>query len=157
MGVEPSLDTSALAKWYLNERYSEQFEVFIQEQPSALISRLTAVEFRCLLARRRRTGEISIATEARVYAAFEHDIGAGFLHLHPVDDHHVLSALGLIIRLRRHPLRTLDALHLAIAQALDCSCLATADKIMAAAGKAAGLDSVTFFGPVVSPRLHRNI
>jgi uncharacterized protein with PIN domain len=58
----PYLDTGALAKWYLNEPFSEQFEAFIQEQPSAAISRLTVVEFRCLLARRRRAGEITKTT-----------------------------------------------------------------------------------------------
>jgi hypothetical protein len=29
------LDTSALAKWYLNEPFSEQFEAFIREEPTA--------------------------------------------------------------------------------------------------------------------------
>jgi hypothetical protein len=52
--VGPYLDTSALAKWYLSEPFSEAFEEFIQEQETAAISRLTVVEFRCLLARRRR-------------------------------------------------------------------------------------------------------
>lgn len=50
----PYLDTSALAKWYLNEPFSEKFEAFIQEYSTAAISRLTVVELRCLLARRRR-------------------------------------------------------------------------------------------------------
>ncbi len=30
----PYLDTSALAKWYLNEPFSKEFEAFIQEQPA---------------------------------------------------------------------------------------------------------------------------
>ena len=139
------LDTSALAKWYLNEPFSEEFEAFIQGQPAAAISRLTVVEFRCLLARRRRAGEITKTVESRVYAAFEKDVGAGFLQVHPVADEHLIAALGLITRLGRYPLRTLDALHLAIAQAIQCRRLATADKTMAAAGKAAGLGVTRFF------------
>jgi hypothetical protein len=135
----PYLDTSALAKWSLNEPFSEQFEAFIREQATAAISRLTIVEFRCLLARRRRAGDITKAIEARVYASFERDVGAGFLQVHPVADEHLLAALGLIARLGRYPLRTLDALHLAIVQAIPRRRLATADKIMAAAGKAVGL------------------
>jgi len=141
----PYLDTSALAKWYLNEPFSEQFEAFIQEQPAAAISRLTVVEFRCLLARRRRAGELTRAVESRVYAAFEKDIGAGFLQVHPVADEHLIAALGLLTRLGRYPLRTLDALHLAIAQGIHCRRLATADKTMAEAGKAAGLGVDRFF------------
>ena len=139
------LDTSALAKWYLNEPFSEQFEAFIREEPTAVISRLSVVEFRCLLARRRRAGEISKAIESRVYASFEKDVGAGFLQVYPVTDEHLIAALGLITRLGRHPLRTLDALHLAIAQGIHCRRLATADKTMADAGKAAGLVVARFF------------
>ena len=141
----PYLDTSALAKWYLNEPFSEEFEAFIQEQPTAAISRLSVVEFRCLLARRRRAGEITRAIESRVYASFEKDIGAGSLQVYPVADEHLIAALGLIERLGRYPLRTLDALHLAIAQGIHCRRLATADKIMADAGKAAGLGIERFF------------
>jgi predicted nucleic acid-binding protein len=139
------VDTSALAKWYLNEPFSEQFAAFIQERPTAAISRLTVVELRCLLARRRRAGEITKPIESQVFAAFEKDIGAGFLQVHPVADEHLIAALGLITRLARYPLRTLDALHLAIAQGIPCRRLATADKTMADAGKAAGLAVDRFF------------
>ncbi len=141
----PYLDTSALAKWYLNEPFSEQFEAFIRKQSSAAVSRLTTVEFRCLLARRRRAGEITKSVESRVYASFEQDVGAGFLQVHPVADEHLIAALRLIARLGRHPLRTLDALHLAIAQGIHCRRLATADRTMADAGKAIGLGVTHFF------------
>ena len=141
----PYLDTSALAKWYLNEPRSEQVEAFIRAQSSAAISRLTVVEFRCLLARRRRAGEITKSVESRVYASFEQDVGAGFLQVYPVADEHLIAALSLITRLGRYPLRTLDALHLAIAQGIHCRRLATADKTIAGAGKAIGLGVARFF------------
>ena len=141
----PYLDTSALAKWYLNEPFSEEFEAFIRAQPSAAISRLTVVEFRCLLARRRRAGELTKAVELRVFASFEDDVRAGFLQVHPIVDEHLIAALGLIARLGRFPLRTLDALHLAVAQGIHVRRLATADKTMAAAGRAIGLGVVRFF------------
>jgi predicted nucleic acid-binding protein len=139
------LDTSALAKWYLNEPFSEQFEAFIQEEPTAAISRLSVVVFRCLLSARRRVGEISKAIESRVFASFGKDVGAGFLQVHPVADEHLIAALGLITRLGRYPSRTLDALHLAIAQGIHCRRLATADKTIADAGKAVGLGIARFF------------
>jgi predicted nucleic acid-binding protein len=142
--VDLYLDTSALAKWYLNEPRSEDFEAFIREQPAAAISRLTVVELRCLLARRRRARELTKAIESRVFARFEKDIGAGFLRVHPVADEHFIAALALIGSLRRLPVRTLDALHLAIALATRCRRLATADRTMAAAGKAVGLAIVRF-------------
>jgi len=141
----PYLDTSALAKWYLNEPFSKEFEAFIQQQPAAVISRLTVVELRCLLARRRRAGEITKAVESRVFTAFEEDTRAGFLQVHPVADEHLIAALGLIARLGRFPLRTLDAMHLAIAQGVHVRRLATADRTMAGAGNAMGLEIVRFF------------
>jgi predicted nucleic acid-binding protein len=44
-GRTPYIDTSALAKWYLNEPRSEDFGAFITRQEKAVISRLTVVEF----------------------------------------------------------------------------------------------------------------
>lgn len=143
--MSPYLDTSALAKWYLNEPFSEKFEAFIQEQSAAAISRLTVVEFRCLLARRRRAGEITKTVETRVFAAFEEDTRAGFLQIHPVADDHLIAALALITKLARFPLRTLDALHLAIVQSIHARHLATADRTMAGAGNAIGLEITRFF------------
>jgi uncharacterized protein with PIN domain len=48
------IDTSALAKWYLNEAHAHEFSNWIQKQEDTHISSLTITEFRCLLARRRR-------------------------------------------------------------------------------------------------------
>jgi hypothetical protein len=65
--------------------------------------------------------------------------------VYPVGDEHLIAALGLITRLGRYPLRTLDALQLAITQGNHCRRLATADKTVADAGKAAGLSVARFF------------
>lgn len=65
--------------------------------------------------------------------------------MHPVADEHVAAAAEMISRLRRYPLRTLDALHLAIALAIRCRQLAAADRIMADAARASGLEVVRFF------------
>src|SRR5947207_13449400 len=102
----PYLDTSALAKWYLNEPLSEQFEAFIREQSSAAVSRLTVVEFRCLLAQRRRAGEITKSVESRVYTSFAEAVAAGFLQAYPVADEHRWDALGRILRPASAPCRT---------------------------------------------------
>jgi predicted nucleic acid-binding protein len=140
----PYIDTIALAKWYLNEASSEDFEAYIRRQEAASISRLTALEFRCLLARRRRLGEIDSRTESRVWAAFEGDIREGFLEVHPLDDGHALDAMGLVGRLRSHPLRSLDALHLAIARSLGAGQIATADRSLAHAAVALGMKVARF-------------
>jgi hypothetical protein len=73
-----------------------------------------------------------------VLAAFEADLRAGFLTVHPLEDAHALAAIDILSRLRTHPLRSLDALHLAIALEAGCSVLATADRVLADAAAAQG-------------------
>lgn len=139
------VDTSALIKWYLEEPFSSAFEEFISGHPGACISRLTAVEMRCALARRRRNGEITKSYEESAFRAFESDARAGYLRVLPVNDDCTVNALALIERLRAIPLRTLDALHLALAQGARMKALATADKTMAEASRALGLETFSFF------------
>lgn len=138
------LDTSALAKRYLNEVGSDEFEAFLMEEGAGLISTLTVAEMRCLLARRRREGSIDAGLEAGIVAAFEEDILMGVLTLQRVQDEDVWEAARLVDRLREHALRTLDALHLAAAQAAGAKGVATADRVMAVAAEALGMDVVRF-------------
>ena len=138
------VDTSALAKWYLNEARSEEFVTWMQAASTTYISTLTVVEKRCLLARRRRNRELPVELEQKVFAALQDDIAHGFLIQQPVDDESVRGALRLLGLLPVHPLRTLDALHLSIARNSGSLCLATADRVMASAAQAIGFEVVRF-------------
>jgi hypothetical protein len=138
------IDTSALAKWYLNESRSPDFAVWIQAESDTHISTLTVVEMRCLLARRRRNHELSVELEQRVFATLQDDIDQGFLIQHPVDDGEVNAALSLLAMLADYPLRTLDALHLSIARHRGMTRLATADRVMNAAAQALGFEVIRF-------------
>ena len=141
------LDTSALAKWYVAEPESERFEVWLSETADAVISRLTIVEMRCLLARRRRSGALTPALESRAYGRFMEQLAAGQFRLLPMTDSLPGDALSLIERLPSVPLRTLDALHLAAARLAAATIVATADLVMREAATALGL-KVEFFGPI---------
>lgn len=138
------LDTSALAKRYLNEDGSEALDRFLMEEGRAWVSTLTAVEMRCLLARRVRSGEIDTAAEARVLAAFEEDLLAGVFTLHSLTDGEFWDAFRLVGEYHGYALRSLDALHLACAVSVGASGLATADRTMARVADAL-LPSVTLF------------
>ncbi|MFM9099832.1 MAG: type II toxin-antitoxin system VapC family toxin [Cyanobium sp.] len=109
------LDTSALAKWYLNEAGSEAFVDFLQGLDSAVISSLTVTEMRSLLSSRRRMGDLSVQLESVLCAALLDDIDRGWLQRYPLDDGRFAEATTLIARYPEHPLRTLDALHLVVA------------------------------------------
>lgn len=133
------LDTSALAKWYLNEPGFEIFVEYLQGVDVAIIGRHTHTEMRSLLSRRRRMGELNAELESVLYAAFLDDIARGWLQDHPVNDVCFDQAVNLITRYPEHPLRTLDALHLALVNHLAVETLATADRVMAEAASAMGL------------------
>ena len=146
MGAEQRayLDTSALAKWYLNEAGSEAFVEFLQGLDSAVISSLSVTEMRSLLSRRRRMGDISAELESVLFAALLDDIDRGWLQRYPLDDARFAEATNLIARYPEHPLRTLDALHLTVAADLAVSIVATADGVMADAALSMGLQVVRF-------------
>jgi uncharacterized protein len=137
-------DTSALAKWYLNEPRSDDVEKYIQEHGPVDISDLTVVEMRCLLGRRRRAGKIDSRTETQVFATFEEDLRQHFLICHPLPGGLASGAVNLLSLLSDVPLRMVDALHLMIAKEIQAEVLATADRVMAAATKAMGISVAQF-------------
>jgi len=136
-------DTSALAKWYINESRSDDVEGYIQEHGPVAISDITVVEMRCLLARRRRDGSLSGDTEVRALATFQEDMRQKHLVCHPLPDKWAEGALNLISILTDIPLRTLDAMHLLIAREIQADVIATADRIMTAAS-GHGISVVSF-------------
>ncbi len=138
------IDTSALAKWYINEAHSEDFSAWIQKQDNTHISSLTMTEFRCLLARRQRSGDLTCEQGLQIFAAFERNLSDEQLIVHPLSDHHVLGAIHLINTLSDVALRTLDAIHLSIAKDIGAGIIATADKTMAEAGKLLDFQVVRF-------------
>ncbi len=134
------LDTSVLAKWYLNEEDTEEVTDYIRSLERAVISSLTITEMRCLFSRRKRMGDFSGKIENQLYATFLNDIDRGYLVVESFLDPYFSYASHLIDSLPSIPLRTLDALHLSIIQQCNISCLATADEIMFKAAKKINID-----------------
>ena len=137
-------DTSALAKWYLNEPRSNEVEEYLIAHGPVSISHLTVVEVRSLLARRRREKSIDPKLETEIFATFQEDIRKNFLISHPLPEGIAWGTANLISVLPDIPLRTLDALHLWIAKEIQAEILATADRIMAAGGQALGFSVIRF-------------
>jgi predicted nucleic acid-binding protein len=137
-------DTSALAKWYLNEESSDEVEQYLHEHGPVAISDLTVVEMRSLLARRRRERAIDSKLEARIFAVFKEDIRQGFLICHPLPDGLMDSAVDLISAFPDVLLRTLDALHLVIAKRIGADVIATADRVMSDGAVAMGFSVMAF-------------
>ena len=139
------VDTSALAKWYVNEAQSEEVEAYLREACPVSISLLTKVEMRSLMARRRREGQIDAETQAKILATFEGDTASGHLVLVPHTVESFLVAESLLGAHPEIPLVTLDALHLGVMRAAGLDELATADRVMARAAQGLGMRCRSFF------------
>ncbi|MHB1359160.1 MAG: type II toxin-antitoxin system VapC family toxin [Rhodocyclaceae bacterium] len=139
------IDTSALAKCYIREPRSLEVLDWVETQGKPATAALTLVEFRCLLARRRRAGQIDQTLEHRALTEFDGHVRAGAWPIHHNLPGDYAAARDLIDRLPEIPLRTLDALHLAAAQACGAKTFATADKTPADAAQALGFTVHRFY------------
>jgi predicted nucleic acid-binding protein len=137
-------DTSALAKWYINESRSDDVEEYIQQHGPVAMSDLTVVEMRCLLARRCREGSLAGDAEGRILATFREDMRQKHLVCHPLPDKWADGAVNLVSILTDIPLRTLDAMHLLVAREIQADVVATADRVMAAGARAMGFSVAPF-------------
>ena len=133
------LDTSTLAKAYLNETGSAEVQRFISLASSTFISSLNITELRCLLARRARVGDFTAEIENRLWSAFQTDVQDEVFELVRLEPSVYTQAAALIDRVAPTPLRTLDALHLCVAEHLDLNAFITNDKQLAKAARMIGL------------------
>ena len=132
------VDTSALVKRYISEAGSDTFDAFFLDRAPLAISRLTIVEMRCALARRRRSRQISAELEAQVLEAFRLDMQDGALAVSSFLEDDLTLAYHLMDEVADLPLRTLDALHLAVARRHTVPAFSTADKQQAEAAQKLG-------------------
>ena len=139
------VDTSALAKWYVNEAGSEEVEEYLRQNCPVHISLLTVVEMKSLMARRSWQDHMDAETQAKVVSTFDSDVALGHLVLLPHTAESFLLAEFLLGAHPEVPLRTLDALHLGVMRSAGVATLATADRIMAQAAAALGMECRTFF------------
>jgi hypothetical protein len=100
---------------------------------------------RSLLARRVREGQLDAESQGRIVSTFEADIALGHLVLLPHTVESFLVAESLLGTRPGSHLRTLDALHLGTVLSAGVTTLATADRVMAEAATALGLQCETFF------------
>jgi len=139
------IDTSALAKCYIREPRSLDVLDWADAQDEVVTSPLTLVEFRCVLARRRRAQQIDLPLERVALAEFDRDVQANSWRIQQDAPSLFLEAKQLIDLIPELPLRALDALHLAYARHFGVTSFATADKHQAEAAKALGLPVFTFY------------
>ena len=107
------IDTSILVAYYCPEKISDQVEKTLVETSRPAISQLTEVELTSALARKIRERALSKEDGKAVLSIFRSHIDErSFVYL-PIQPKHFSTAMNWIAEFNT-PLRTLDALHLAI-------------------------------------------
>jgi predicted nucleic acid-binding protein len=136
------LDSSALAKLYVPEPESEALESFLRGRRDLLISELAITEVLSAVARRRREGMLTVIQSCEIRDAILTDADSGSfqrLDMTPVVHR---EAERLLFQIESVALRTLDALHVAVALLGSATHVATYDARMRAAALLAGLKTV---------------
>jgi len=136
-------DTSALLKLYVTESDSTRFRAHASITGPVLTSDIARWELFVVLHRKEAAGNITKGTAQAFYSQFEMDILAGRVVVLTADAKALPGFQGLVRNLfQQQPpvfIRTLDALHLAAAQAGLATEFVTTDQKQARAAAAFGL------------------
>ena len=136
-------DTSAVLPFYRAEPASGAIErLFLTQTEPVLISELVRVEVASALARWVRMDELTEPQANRIESAFHEDLHEGRFRLVSLEAAVFDRAMHWLLT-RRTSLRTLDALHLACAEACDVPLL-TLDQALREAAE--------FFGVATHPK-----
>jgi uncharacterized protein len=112
------LDTSVLAPFYWTEALSTSVLNLFQQHETLVISELSEVELLSALSRRVRMQEIDLADANTIADRFQAHLDARFYTRITLTSRHYQIAKNWMQQFDT-PLRTLDALHLAIASELN--------------------------------------
>jgi predicted nucleic acid-binding protein len=132
------LDTIVLAPFYWAEALSDVVEALLRQEAKLGVSQLVEVELCSALSRRVRMGEIERDAAQAIANRFQTDLSSGFYMQLVLEPIHYDMARDWIRRFDT-PLRTLDALHLAIATSHSIP-LVTADEGLAVSADVLGVE-----------------
>ena len=134
----PYLDTSVLTAYYCREARSQHVQRLLSHVEDPAISALGEVEFRCVVARKVRSGTMERAAALRVFSEFRLHLDEPRYRVVPIQTMHYGLAGEWIAQLVTS-LRVLDALHLAVAFSHNLHLL-TADKDLARSAEHFGVE-----------------
>lgn len=128
------LDSSALAKRYVEEPGSDRLEQILSSASALGVSVICVCEVVSALCRRRREGMLSAQEYLKARSAFLEDVADSSLI--NVTDAVIARAMAL---LERWPLRSSDSLQAASAAEWNADLFVSADERQCAAARSAGL------------------
>lgn len=130
-------DSSALAKRYIADEESDQFDELLQRASSLTVSVLCVPEIISALCRRRRERALTATQYAAAKDALETDLADATII--QITDEVIWSCVHL---LETNPLRSSDAIQIASALAWHADIFVSADDRQCVAAKASGLEVV---------------
>lgn len=131
------IDTSVLAAYYCPEPLSEKAEYHLLSERRPAISQLTEVELSSAVSRKVSEKTLSEKDGLKILNEFQSHIDASMFTYIILDSMHYRLARSWISRFSI-PLRTMDAIHLAVSTASDLE-LITADKGLAQSAEKLGI------------------
>lgn len=137
------IDTSILAAYYCPEPMSERVESFLIQAEKPAISLLTEVELASTLSRKIREKNLSQRDGNKILALFQNHLLKNFFCKIPIEAIHFMMSKDWIARFNT-PLRTLDALHLAVAATADCP-IVSADERMKQSADLLGIEVLSLY------------
>lgn len=136
------LDSSALAKLYVPEAESEKLDRYLRGRRGLILSDLAVTEVVSAVARRKREGELTAIQANKIRDALLHDADSGMFARQALSPPVHREAERLLLTTESVPLRTLDALHIALALSGAASHVLTFDRRMAEAAVQIGLNAI---------------
>jgi predicted nucleic acid-binding protein len=133
-------DTSVIVAYYVPEDHSEQAERALHEQGQRMVSSLVLTEASAAFRRKVHDRELSKADAQSALDSFRQDVVTGLFRVVDVERRHFDHAAAQVWSTKER-LRTLDAVHLAVAE-LDGLRVITADAVMAKAAKELGIKTI---------------
>ena len=139
MPVQLYLDAAVLVSLYVPEGTTAAAESLVFGEAEVAVSSLTLLETRVALERKRKAGKLQPSAVAAVRARIEAEVSSGRLRLYAVEDADYHGADAISQRVPG-PIRSLDAIHAAVAQRLGLA-LVTLDQRLYEAARAAGIST----------------
>ena len=135
------LDTSAAFPLFVPAADRERIACRLEDTAQPLIAAAwTVTEFSSAMALNQRQGKIAEQQAALIWHEFQAFCERGLRIIAVMQDDFAVGAQ--VVRVYRSGLRAGDALHLAIAQRLAVTSMATADAILAKAAEGAGMQVI---------------
>ena len=136
------LDTSILVSIYYPEPITPKVRKILTDKKGLSTSSFSLVEFSSAINRKILMNELSKQNGLKIINRFQSDIEKGYYKVYSFSPDDLTGANNFIIdNLGRVSLRTVDALHIAIALRKKCDLFVTADRTQAKSSKKLGLET----------------